>query len=482
MKAKSLLIFALVAAIPAMACAAKKPKKGEPIAPVQEEQQVIDEGEDPVITEECVVNVSLFHEAVKNKQFADAYSVWYDVYSTCPNANKAIYTDGAKILEYKYKNATSDAEKDEVRKLVLQMHDKRIRFFGTDPKYPKAYILGQKALDYCTYYPEDELKEKAYGWLKESVQGMGAKSQILVLTKYVEVSYALYKSNADKYGEQFINDYQIASGYLATLAADATNKNQSAAASQKDYVDNLFAISGAADCSKLDEIYGPVVEENKANLDMLTKIAKLYQRVKCTESEAYFAACAYSHELQPTEESAAGCARMAMKKGESRKAIEYFEQAITLADADEDDDDYAEDYLISIAKIYFDAMKNYPQARTYARRSLERLTDASAPSDKSRCYILIGMCYASSQPYSAPDYPAAKAAILNKSVFWAAVDQFQKAKKADPSNTDVDKLIAAYSKYFPTKEEMFDLPGEFGGATFTVGGWINETTVCRPAK
>ncbi len=480
MKAKSLFIIALAAAIPAMACA-KKPKKGE-VEPQVEEQQVMDEGEDPVITEECLQNVSLFNQSVKNKQFADAYEPWWEVYNNCPNANKAIYSQGTKILEWKFENAASDAEKDEIRKLILQLHDKRMRYFGDDPKYPKAYILGQKALDYCTYFPEDELKEKAYGWLKQSIEGMGNNSQILVLSKTMDLSYGLYKSNPDKYGEQIINDYQLVSGILSAQAQDPTNKNAAAAASNKDRVDQIFASSGAADCAKLDEIYASIVAANATNLETLTKIAKLYQRVKCTESEAYFAACEYSHKLQPTEESAAGCARMAMKKGDYRLAIDYFEQAISMSDSDEDDDDYPEDYLVSIAKIYFDQFKNYPQARTYARRSLDRLSENSEPSDRSRCYILIGMCYAASQPYSAPDYPAAKAAILNKSVFWAAVDQFQKAKKADPSNTDVDKLIAAYSKYFPTKEEMFDLPGEFGGATFTVGGWINETTICRPAK
>lgn len=475
MKAKSLFIIALSAAVPALACA-KKPKVAAP-EPVQEEQQVVEEGEDPVITEECVINVSLFNESVKNKQYADAYGPWYEVYTTCPNANKAIYSQGAKILDWKYSNATTEEEKNEIRNMIMQMHDKRIRFFGNDPKYPKAYILGQKALDYCQYFPEDELKEKAYGWLKQSVEGMGAKSQILVLSKYAELSYGLYKSNPDKYGEQFINDYQLASSHLATLSSDPTNKNASAAASQKDYVDNLFAVSGAADCSKLDEIYAPVVEANKENLDMLLKIAKLYQRVKCTESEAYFAACAYSHQLQPTEESAAGCARMAMKKGDYRQAIDYFDQAIVLADQDEDLEDSPEEYLYSIAYIYYDKLKNYPQSRTYARRSLDRV------ANQGRCYILIGLCYASSQPYAAPEYPAAKAAILNKSVFWAAVDKCQQAKRVDPTVTEAaDKMIAQFSKYFPTKEEMFDLPGEFGGATFTVGGWINESTVCRPAK
>lgn len=474
MKAKSLFVVALAAAVPALACA-KKPKTAAEPAP--EVKTTVVEEEDPVITDECVMNVSLFSESVKNKQYADAYGPWYEVYTTCPNANKAIYSQGAKILEWKYQNATSDEEKKQIRDLVMQMHDKRIRFFGSDPKYPTAYILGEKALDYCQYFTEDETKEKAYGWFKESINGMGDKSKIAVLTKFVEVSYAVYKSNPDKYGEQFINDYQTVSSYLSAMAANAANKNAAAAASQKDYVDNIFAISGAADCSKLDEIYGPVVEENKANLDMLNKIAKLYQRVKCTESEAYFAACAYSHQLQPTEESAAGCARMSMKKGDYRQAIEYFEQAVQLADLDDDDDDDPQEYLYTIAYIYYDKLKNFPQARTYARRSLERV------AEQGRCYILIGLCYASSQPYSSSDYPAAKAAVLNKSVFWAAVDKCQQAKRVDPSVTEAaDKMIAQFSKYFPTKEEIFDLPGEFGGATFTVGGWINESTVCRPAK
>lgn len=475
MKIKSLLIIALAASIPALACA-KKPKKGE-VEPQVEEQKVVDEGEDPVITEECIQNVSLFNQSVKNKQFADAYGPWWEVYNSCPNANKAIYSQGTKILEWKYQNAASDDEKNEIRNLMLQLHDKRMRYFGTDPKYPTAYILGQKALDYCQYFPEDELKEKAYGWLKQSIEGMGENSQIMVLVKYVEVSYGLYKSNTEKYGEQFINDYQLASGYLANQANNPANKNASVAAGQKDYVDNLFAISGAADCSKLDELYAQVVADNASNMEMLNKIVKLYKRVKCTESDVYFAACEAEHKLEPSEESAAGCARMANKKGDYRQAIEYFEQAVQLADFDEDDDDSPEDYLYNIALIYYTNLKNYPQARTYARRSLERV------ANQGRCYILIGLCYASSQPYASPEYPAAKAAILNKSVFWAAVDKFQQAKRVDASCTaDADKLINAYSKYFPTKEEMFDLPGDFGNASFTVGGWINESTICRPAK
>ena len=129
MKLRTLALMTLAAAIPALACA-KKPKKVEEAAPVKEAVVV---EEDPVITEECVMNISLFHESVKNKMYADAYEPWWSVYTTCPNANKSIYSDGAKIVEALYQATTDPAEKERLAKLAIEMQDKRIRFFGNDP-------------------------------------------------------------------------------------------------------------------------------------------------------------------------------------------------------------------------------------------------------------------------------------------------------------------------------------------------------------
>ena len=159
MKLRNVLVIALAAAIPAVVCA-KKPKKVE----TEELKEAVKAGiesleADPVITEECVVNVSLFHESVKNKMYADAYEPWWEVYSTCPNANKSIYTDGAKIVEALYQAATDPAEKERLAKLAIEMQDKRIRYFGNDPKYPKDYILGEKGLAYIDFYGDTKLAE-----------------------------------------------------------------------------------------------------------------------------------------------------------------------------------------------------------------------------------------------------------------------------------------------------------------------------------
>lgn len=470
MRLKTLLVLALAAAVPALACA-KKPKKTSEETPVQAAPAV---EEDPVITEECVMNVSLFHEAVKNKMYADAYEPWLEVYTTCPNANKSIYSDGTKIVEALFQATSDPAEKERLAKLAVEMQDKRIRFFGNDPKYPKAYILGEKGLAYVDFYGDAKAGE-ARECLRQSVEGMGAASKIMVLVKLVDVSYAVYKQDPNGKAEQFISDYELASNALAEQASNTNNKNAEIAGKQKDYVDNIFAISGAADCSKLDEIYAAAVKDNLTNLDMLTKIAKLYKRVRCTESEVYFAACEAAHKLQPTQESAAGCASMAAKKGDYEAAIAYYDQAIKLAMVEDALEDVA-DYQYNAAFYCYNNLKKYAEARKYAQASIATLSGLGMNKGQGRCYIIIGMCYAATRLYGND----AKGAILNKTVYWAAVDKFAKAKQVDPSvEAQASEFISTYSRYFPTKEERFDLPNEFSGSTYFVGGWIGETTAVR---
>ena len=449
---KKLVLIALCVVIPMVGFAQKKKKKGaEPVV------------EAPVVTtlsdEECMVNLSLFHESVKNNQFEEAYGFWLPVYQSRPDLNKAIYTDGAKILDYRYQQATDEAVRAALRDSIMQLHDDRIKYFD-EAKYPDAYVLGVKAMDYLTYFPEDELAMPAYGWLKESVTAMGAKSQITVLRKLVEISYNVYKSNTDQYGDQFLADYQMAAAALDQIATEG-GKNAAHAVSQKAYVDRLYAASGAADCGQMDQMYASVVAESANDLEKLGSIMKLYRRLGCTESDVYFAAAEHAHKLQPTDESAAGCAQMCIKKEDYAGALEYYKQALSLVANDED----KADYLYRMANVYV-AMKNYQQGAAYAQQALD------INAEDGRCYLLLGICYASAKIYDDP--------ILQRSVFWVACDMFRKAKTVDAScSSDANKLIATYSQYFPSKEDVFFHRDLNEGQSFRVGGWIGKTTTCR---
>ena len=450
---KKVLLLILCVLVPMVGFAQKKKKK-KGAEPVVEAPVVV-----TLSDEECMVNMSLFHESVKNEQYGEAYTYWLPVYQSRPDLNKAIYTDGAKILDYRYQQATDENVRKALRDSIMRLHDDRIKYFD-EARYPDEYVLGVKAMDYLTYFPEDELALPAYEWLKTSVTALGAKSQITVLRKFVEVSYNIYKSNQDQYGDQFLADYQMASGALDQIAA-AGGKNAEHATHQKAYVDRLYAASGAADCDQMDQMYASVVKESANDIEKLGSIMKLYRRLGCTESDVYFSAAEHAHKLQTTSESAAGCAQMCIKKGDYKGAVEYYLDALAKAT---DQDDKA-DYLYRLATVYV-SLNNYQQAASYAYQALEL-----APED-GRCYLVIGICYAGAKIYNDP--------ILQRSVFWVACDMFQKAKNVDASCAgDANKLIATYKQYFPSKEDVFFHKELNEGQPFRVGGWINKSTICR---
>lgn len=452
---KKLLIIALCVAIPMVGFSQKKAKKGKKA----QEEVVVEPVVEVLDDEECLMLLSLSHESVKAEQYDDAYENWSKLYQSRPDFNKTIFTDGNKILEYKWNNAQTPEEKNQWREMLMKLHDERIKFFD-DPKYPDAYVLGLKGMDYLTYYPEDELAMPAYECLKQSVEGMGENSQITVLRKLVEVSYNIYKSNVDQYGDQFLADYQKAAALLDAIVAKG-GKNTAAAQSQKAYVDRLYAASGAADCGQMDQMYAGVVAESANDIEKLDAIMKLYRRLGCTESDVYFAAAEHAHKLQPTSESAAGCAQMCLKKSDYPGAIEYYKQALSLVTNDED----KADYLYRMANVYV-AMKNYQQGASFAQQALD------INAEDGRCYLLLCICYASAKVSDDP--------ILQRSVFWVACDMFRKAKSVDSScATDANKLIATYSQYFPSKEDVFFHRDLNEGAPYRVGGWVNKTTTCR---
>jgi hypothetical protein len=119
-----------------------------------------------------------------------------------------------------------------------------------------------------------------------------------------------------------------------------------------------------------------------------------------------------------------------------------------------------------MATIYASYIKNPATAREHARASLRYNPNQGDP------YILIGKLYAGSHIYSDP--------VLSKTVYWVAVDKFNKARQVDPScAAEANRLISRYSQYFPADNDIFMHPDLNKGASFTVGGWIGESTICR---
>lgn len=416
----------------------------------------------PKETPECTLNMSLFYESAKIKNYADALQPWEEVYRDCPNMNKLIYTYGARIINWQIENATDATQKEALVDKLMKLYDDQIKYFGNDARNPKAWILGMKAYYHLLYRPQDI--NTPYPWLQESVKTLGYNSELLFVQQLFVNSYNKYQADPTSNREAFINDYLLCADILATNANNTALKNQSQFADMRDNVNSSFATSGAADCTQMENIYASKIEENKTNLEFLNSTMLLFKRVACTENNAYFKAALYAHNIAPTEESANGCGEMAYKKEEFTKAINYFIEAAKLAS----DDKAAAAHYFKVAQVY-NKINNSVKSREYARLSLEKNPNQGNP------YILIGVLYAGSRGIFDD-------ATLNKTVFWAAVDKFIKAKQVEPTAEIIEKaddLIRTYSKYYPTKEEVFFQPDLGEGKSFFVGGWIGESTICR---
>lgn len=416
----------------------------------------------------CALNMSLFNEAAKNKQYADAIGPWKEAYNECPDGSLAIYQRGRDILSWQLdqlEKTDDDAAYQETFDLLMEMYDNRIKYYGSDPRYPTPWILGLKGLDYIKYVKNDNQKRQAYEWFEQSIDGMGDKADLNVLSQFVVISTNIYKAEPD-HAAKYVEDFLKVNDILAGRIADPANKNAATAEKIKESLDMIFAQSGAADCTTLDNIYGSKIAENQENLDYLKKVMVFYRMVDCTDSEVFFAATEAAHKIEPSSESANGYAQMSYKKGDFTTAIQYYDEATEL----EQDLLEKAEYQFKIAQIYYSELTNYVRARQYARKSLEY------NPKNGKAYLLIGLMYANSKGIYDDS-------VLAKSVYWVAVDKFNQAKQADPSLAeDANKMVRTYSTYFPTKEEVFFHKDLEEGKTFTVGGWIGESTTIRVAK
>ncbi|MDD6209903.1 MAG: tetratricopeptide repeat protein [Bacteroidales bacterium] len=419
-------------------------------------------GEDSI---RCIQNISLFVPYAKSGNYQDAYEFWKIAYDECPAATKDLYLYGVRIMGWKIGQEKDPAKKSALIDDLMAVYDKRIKYFGNDPKYPTSWILPRKAQDYFQYKGADADPSVPYGWLKPIIEAEKESADLLALSMYMFASHNMAVSN-DQYKDQYIQDYLKVNDYLDKMiqAAAGDEKQVNLLSEVKESIETGFAQSGVADCATLQNIYGPKVEAQKTDLEFLNKTLTLLRNMRCQESEVYFLASEYAYKIKPTAESAVGLAKQSVKKKDYDQALTYFQDAANL----ETDAKNKADIYYSMGIISYD-QKNYAKARQYCLKAVEENPKFGDP------YILIAQMYAATARSIYPDD-----AIMAKAVYYAAVDKLEKAKSVDPSCAEqANTLIASYRAHFPTTEEAFMHPDLEKGKAITIGGWIGERTICR---
>ncbi len=406
---------------------------------------------------QCLMDLSLYREFVKQKNFVEALPGWRKVFNNCPRATKNIYIDGAKIYRYLIKEEKDEATKKKLVDTLMMVYDQRIKYFAQE-----GSNLARKAVDLYRYdrsrYAESyDMANKSYEMLKDQTPA----AAMLVLFQSSLKKFR--KKEAEK--EQLIDDFSKVSAVLdKQYNAQQDQNKKDRIKKYQTVLENLFAKSGAADCETLIDIYSPKFEANKENVDFLKQVLKILDKIGCTESDLFAQAAESLYKQEPSAEAAYGLAKVFLKKENYSKAAEYYKEAINHTDSATD---VKADYYFELATIMGGKLGQNETARSYAYKALAIRPNWGDP------YLLVGSLYAGSSKSCGEDE------FHQKAVYWAAVDKFIKAKAVDPSCADkANKYIGKYSAYFPGKENAF-FNNVKDGDSFTIGCWINETTKAR---
>ena len=410
----------------------------------------------------CVQNLSLFASYARQGDFKSAVEFWDKAYDECPASHLSIYQHGPSILAWQIEQEKDQIKRDLLLNRLMEMYDSRILYFGDNPRFGRATILGRKAVDYVRFAnpAKDPLKENAYKWLAEAIELDKSANEAAVFQQYFILSDGMYKVKQDAFRDIYIGDYLKIAPMLMERAASGDPRD-TVYADMKTVIDAIFAQSGAADCKKLDQVYGSQLSEKQTDRDFLRIVLMLYRNADCEESEVFFRASNYAHRIEPTAGSAIGLAVQAYNNRDFNKAITYFEEAISL-----------ENNRLEKSKIQLKIAATYNRMNDYRRARTAYLAALNFNPSEARAYIGIADLYARNAA-SIDDDP-----IIQRTAYWAAVDKLERAKAVDPSSAaDVNKIINAYRAHFPPKAELF--MRNITGDTYLVPGWIQERTTIR---
>jgi len=217
-----------------------------------------------------------------------------------------------------------------------------------------------------------------------------------------------------------------------------------------------------ATCEDLITMFDAKYQESPDDMSIIKRIVKVLDKKDCTDATVYFEAATKLHEAEPSALSAYNMGNLSLKKNKSSQAVEFYKQALEMAENEED----KASYYYGLSGAYFKSGNN-STARSYAYKSLEIKPDWGKP------FVLIGDIYAASANECGSN--SFESAML----YSAAIDKFITAIAKDSSVSDfANKKIASYSKYLPSNEDAF-FNGYKEGDAYTVGCWINESTKVR---
>ncbi len=416
-------------------------------------------------------NYVIYRDKLRLNDINGAYELWQEVYKVAPAADgrrNTVITDGIYFAEYFMSQTRDVAEQKKYEDQVFAFYDK------IQECYPEGgYSYARKGFDgfykYKTRYTKAEiyeLFEKAIDIDQDEV-GDFILNPLSNLVVERHQTGEIDDAEAKRMYDFIIN--RIAVG----KASAKTDEERERWGIIEGYAPERLAyfetVAGFFDCQYYKDKYMPEFEEAMDDYTRLAQLAGYLRFGGCADTDPDLQRIVQrANEVRPVVEDPKNSCFTLLSDGKNKEAASCLEQKYN----ETSDEAKKAQYAMVIAKINYGSLRNFPVARKWARLAAGHKSGWGDP------YILIGKLYASSGPLCGPG-----TGIMSQRVVWVAIDQWNKAKSVDPSTAaEANKLINKYAQYMPNKADVFMKPDMVDGQSYTVGCWINETTIVRSVK
>ena len=433
--------------------------------------------------EECFSNLSIFAEYAKVKNYDAAYEPWLKVRGECPDINSAIYVYGERILKFYIKNSQGN-DKDEYEEDLLDLYDEWLKYFSKSKsgKQQTGKILAIKAQSMLDYKLADP--KEIYDVYDEAFKiDPGSFTSPKGLYNYFKIYFNLYKAGNssvsleslfEKYEElteKFELEMDIYTSKLDALIKKEENDDPLSTREAKNkrvyevnmiacstYLNNLNAIiAKESTCENLIPLYRKNFDKFKSNSVWLNRAASRMDSKDCSDDPLFVELVEALHELNPSANSAYYLGLLNDKKGDSKTAIQYYNESIEL----ETDNLKKAKTLYKIA-LKFKKSRQYSKSRSYANKALKFQPSAG------RAYLLIANLYAASANN------CGNTQFEKRAIYWLAAKEARKAAAVDASvRRTAKKTAVSYEGRAPSKTDIFT-EGR-SGQTISIKCWIGKS-------
>ena len=414
----------------------------------------------------------LYKDYLKIKDYKSAYHYWNVAYSYAPGSNGRVtsqFDDGVEIYKYLFNNTDNTELKKSYVDTVNMIYNKKIECFGD-----RDGVAARKAFEFYYNFKDYISEDNLFKTFTEALEAKPNKADYFIINPFTRMLYdrtlddKIDHTSASNYAMQVLNSINYG---LSTSKGEYLDAWKVVDEYSTPLLESLEGYEGFYDCEYYTSKYYNLYLENKNSCDYVklaysrmlrggcnkdaSEIKELEQRLK---SDCYEA---------PPASDDIKCGNDAYTSGDYIGAIKCYDSFISKST----DPEKTAKIQILVSKIYYRDLKNYSKSRKYA------LDAAANKPGWGEPYMIIGKLYASSGPLCGPGR-----GWDSQIVTWPAIDKFEYAKKIDPSVTkEANQLIATYSQYMPSREDLHLRTDIHEGDNFKVGCWIQENTTVRAA-